>query len=98
MRNMLFSALLLAVLMSFGIAARGQDTPPEDPGGPPRDPITQLRLTPEQRQRIRQIREQNKDLRSTVNDRMRESNIALEQALDADNPNEAEIEQKLKEL
>jgi Spy/CpxP family protein refolding chaperone len=63
----------------------------------PQDPITQLNLTPEQRQRIRAIREQNKDERAAINRRLRETNIALDQALDADTPNEALIEQRVRE-
>jgi Spy/CpxP family protein refolding chaperone len=61
------------------------------------DPITQLNLTPEQRQRIRSIREQNKDERAAINRRLRETTVALDQALDSDNPNEALIEQRVRE-
>jgi len=84
--------------MTMASSISAQDGPGE-PGGPsPQDPITQLRLTPEQRQRIRAIREQNKEQRAAINQRLRESNFALEQALDADNPNEAEIEQRLRDV
>ena len=64
----------------------------------PADPIEQLRLTPEQRQRIRVILEQNKPERQSTNRRVREANVALDQALDADPVNESVIEQRISEL
>lgn len=67
------------------------------PAVAPQDPITQLNLSPEQRQQIRSIREQSKDERATINRRLRETQIALDQALDSDNPNEALIEQRARE-
>jgi len=62
------------------------------------DPIEQLRLTPEQRQRIRLILEQNKDERQATNRRLREANVALDQALDADPIDESVVEQRVNEL
>ena len=67
------------------------------PAAAPQDPITRLNLSPEQQQRIRSIREQNKDERAAINRRVRETQIALDQAIDADNPNEALIEQRARE-
>ena len=64
----------------------------------PADPIEQLRLTPEQRQRIRVILEQNKFERQSTNRRVREANVALDQALDADPVNESAIEQRINDL
>lgn len=64
----------------------------------PADPIEQLRLTPEQRQRIRVILEQNKPERQSTNRRVREANVALDQALDADPVNESVIEQRVNDL
>jgi Spy/CpxP family protein refolding chaperone len=61
------------------------------------DPIAQLNLTPEQRQKIRAIREQSRDERALINKRLAETLRALRQALDADNPNEALIEQRARE-
>lgn len=89
---------MVALLMTIANSINAQDGPGEPAGPPPQDPISQLRLTPEQRQRIRAIREQNKEQRAAINQRLRESNFALEQALDADNPNEAEIEQRLRDV
>jgi len=69
----------------------------QDPATPV-DPIEQLRLTPEQRQRIRTIFDQSKDERQMTNRRVREANVALDLALDA-NPADANlIEQRVSEL
>lgn len=62
------------------------------------DPIEQLRLTPEQRQRIRMIVAQNKDERQLTNRRVREANVALDQALDADPLDENVVEQRVNDL
>src|SRR4026208_1780082 len=65
---------------------------------PDEDPIEQLRLTPDQRQRIRLIFNQNKDERQQANRRLREANVALDQALDADPIDESLIERRGNEL
>src|SRR6185295_3167247 len=65
---------------------------------PTADPIEQLRLTPEQRQRVRLIFEENKNERQSINRRVREANVALDQALDAEPTNETVIDQRLNEL
>src|SRR5215216_6429326 len=62
------------------------------------DPIEQLQLTPDQRQAIRQIVEQTKDERQMTNRRLREANLALDQALDAEPADETLIEQRINEL
>ena len=64
----------------------------------PVDPIEQLRLTPEQRQKVRMIAQQTKDERQMTNRRVREANIALDQALDAQPTDENLIEQRVSEL
>jgi protein CpxP len=63
----------------------------------PQDPITQLNLSPQQRQQIRSIREQTKDERATINRRLQETKVALDQAVDADIPDEALIERRARE-
>ena len=86
--------LLAAVLLLTGtVSTYAQDPPP-----PVADQIEQLNLTPEQRQRIRLIFESNKGERQLTNRRLREANIALDQALDADPVNETLVEQRLNEL
>ena len=62
------------------------------------DPIERLRLTPEQRQRIRMILDENKAERQMTNRRVREANVALDQALDAEPVDENVIEQRVNEL
>lgn len=62
------------------------------------DPIRQLNLSPEQREQIRSIRQQTNVERAAINQRVAEANRALESALDSDNPEEALVEQKMKDL
>lgn len=87
--------LLLAVVLLITCArfSNAQELAPAAP-----DPIEQLRLTPEQRQRIRMIFEENKDERQSINRRLREANVALDQALDAEPADETVIDQRLNEL
>jgi Spy/CpxP family protein refolding chaperone len=89
--SMLFLAVVFLISgASFNYA---QEMPP-----PPPDPIEQLRLTPDQRQRIRLIFDQNKDERQSINRRLREANVTLDQALDAEPTDESVIDQRLNEL
>lgn len=62
------------------------------------DPIQQLRLTPEQRQRIRMIVEENREERQVANRRLREANVALDLALDAEPIDENLIERRVNDL
>ena len=62
------------------------------------DPIRQLNLTPEQREQIRAIREDKKKERAEIAMRVREANRALEEALDSDTPDEAVVEQRMRDL
>lgn len=98
------SLLAGAFIAPSSVLARTMSGTPQQPQeagaqqpNPPQDPIAQLNLTPEQRQKIREIREQNKDERAAINQRLRQSQIALNQALDATSPNEALIEQRARE-
>lgn len=65
---------------------------------PAEDPIQQLNLTPEQRQRLRILNEQTREERQLTNRRLREANMALDQALDADPIDENVVEQRINEL
>ncbi|HEU4932305.1 MAG TPA: periplasmic heavy metal sensor [Pyrinomonadaceae bacterium] len=87
--------LLLTAVLLFAApgSAYTQDLPPSNP-----DPIQQLRLTPEQRQRVRIIFAENKDERQIANRRLREANAALDQALDAESVNENVVDQRINEL
>jgi Spy/CpxP family protein refolding chaperone len=92
-------AVLAVVLPVAGQAVQQQQSPttqePQQGGG---DPIRQLNLTPEQREQIRSIREANKVERAAINQRVREANQALEEALDSDSPDEAAVEQRMRDL
>jgi len=81
---------LLVVLGAPTVHAQQQQTQiPELQQQAPADAVLQLNLSAEQREKIRTIREQNKTERVSINQRLRETNQALEAALDADNPDEA---------
>ena len=89
-RTILLAAFLIITSAGFTYA---QDLAP-----PPPDPILQLRLTPDQRQRVRMILEENKTERQSINRRVREANVALDQALDAETPDENVIEQRINDF
>ena len=91
-KNLIFRPvmLLLAAVLLAAAPSYAQDAPA--------DPIQQLRLTPEQRQRIRIIFAENKDERQMANRRLREANFALDQALDAESVDENVIEQRINEV
>jgi Spy/CpxP family protein refolding chaperone len=88
--TLLFAAVLLLTPTCSSFA---QELTP-----PAADPIEQLRLTPEQRQHVRLIFEENKNERQRINRRVREANVALDQALDAEPVDEAVLEQRMNEL
>jgi uncharacterized membrane protein len=81
----------------FVRTAHAQD-PVEPPLAGATDPIQQLRLSPQQRQRIRRILAQNKDERQATNQRLRQARLALDQALDADPVDENLVEQRVNDL
>lgn len=60
--------------------------------------IRTLGLTPEQLARIRMIREQNREERQRVVERLRSAQRALDEAIYAENPSEAVIEERAREL
>lgn len=75
-----------------------QSAPEAQQGGPGGDPIRQLNLTPEQREQIRAIRENNKLERAAIGERLRDTNLALEKELNSESPDEAVVEQRLRDL
>src|SRR5262249_27021729 len=96
MMKLLTALLLLLPAATFAGAQQPANQP--DPATATPDPNEQLRLTPDQRQAIRQIAAENKDERQIANRRLREANVALDQALDADPTDENLIEQRINEL
>jgi len=95
-----FAAVGIVLLVTVSAMAQGPAAAHAEPhnqagGG---DPIRQLNLTPEQREQIRGIREQSRDERAKINERLRETNRALEETLNLDNPDEAAVEQRMREV
>ena len=93
----LTATLFMAVVLLLAATLRTQAQDPAQAAAAP-DPIEQLRLTPEQRQRIRMIVNQTKEERQLANFKVRQANIALDQALDAEPIDEALVEQRVGEL
>lgn len=102
MMKTLLSMLLLLTAATFALAQQSPAVAPDPNVAPDQtvtaDPIEQLRLTPDQRQAIRRIVGENKDERQMTNRRVREANVALDQALDAEPSDENLIEQRINEL
>jgi len=89
---MKFVLSLLLVLTAASFAPAQQQ--PE----PTTDPIEQLRLTPDQRHAVRQIVADTRLERQSTNRRLREANVALDQALDAEPTDENLVEQRINEV
>ena len=102
MMKTLLSILLLFVAATFTFGQQPPAAARDQAAGTDQsfasDAIEQLRLTPDQRQAIRQIVNENKGERQMTNQRVREANIALDQALDAEPSDENLIEQRINEL
>ena len=88
--KILLSLLLVLTATSFVMA---QQEP-----GETMDPIEQLRLTPDQRQTVRRIVADTRLERQSTNRRLREANVALDQALDNEPNDENLIEQRINEV
>ncbi|MFZ0062751.1 MAG: Spy/CpxP family protein refolding chaperone [Pyrinomonadaceae bacterium] len=93
----LFGACVVLAASAYA-QAQQQPLPENQQPGPGGDPIRDLNLSPEQRERIRSIREEQRDERAAVNQHLRETNRALEELLDSDNPSEALIEKHLRDI
>lgn len=89
---------LMLLLAAILLLTATSSTYAQDLAPPAVDQIQQLNLTPEQRQKIRMIFEENKVQRQMTNRRVREANIALDQALDAEPVDEALVEQGINDL
>ena len=86
--KILLSLIFVLTAVSFAMAQQEPAT----------DPIEQLRLTPDQRQAVRRIMAESRDERQSTNRRLREANVALDQALDAEPTDENLVEQRINEL
>lgn len=83
----------LFVVAATNVSAQSPQEQPSPVGAA--DLIPDLHLTPDQLQRIRQIQRETKDERAAIGQRLRESNRALEDALDAETLDESLIEQRM---
>ncbi len=88
-------ATLLVLFVTTPVNGLGSE---QQQGGPVDDPVRELNLSPEQREKIRAIREQTREERAAINQRLRATNRALEELLDSENPIEAVVEQRLREV
>ena len=96
--SLVVATSLLIAIPSYSVGAHQQQQPDSQQRPAGDDPIRELNLTPEQRERIRVIRQQLQAERATINQRLGDANQALEEALDADNPDESMIEQRLRDV
>ena len=95
MRSRTFTTLVFLLLtVTVPVLAMQDAAPPASA----EDPIEQLRLTPDQRQRIRMILEENKAERQMINRKVREANVALDQSLDAEPIDDSVIQQRVNDL
>jgi periplasmic protein CpxP/Spy len=95
--------LLLFILSPVQALAQEEQGPPQGQGDarPPRrdgDLVRQLNLSPEQIDKIRAIREGNRELRRQIGQRIRAARIALDRAIYDENADEAVVEQRAREL
>jgi Spy/CpxP family protein refolding chaperone len=90
--------LLLISLTTIVSAQAPQDPPQNVPPAETPDVSQQLRLSPDQVRRIREIQRDTKDERAAIGIRMRQANRALNEALDADALDENLVEQRLQDF
>lgn len=107
MRKFRFFSLIVALFV-FGFAnaeTRAQEEmPPEDERPPLERParrpnlLQELNLSREQIQQIRRINQAHRPLMQEARRRFREANRALDQAIYADSPNDADVQARMKEV
>jgi Spy/CpxP family protein refolding chaperone len=92
------------LLAAFGVAAAQDNPPPDGPkppqGGQPQRPnlFRVLGLSPDQLQQIRKLNQERKPQMDAATLRLREANRALDEAIYADNLDEALVQIRLKDL
>ncbi len=104
-------APLLLLFLLLLIFTPAQAFAQEEPGGPPPqgqadgrppgpegDLIRQLNLTPEQIDKIKAIRERNREARRLIGLRVRAARTALDRAIYLENADEAVVEQRARDL
>ena len=98
--NLKYLLFILALLtLAFSAAAKTQNLQKPPPGGlRPGQIIRQLNLTREQLQQIRRINQERKPIMRAAHDRLRDANRNLDRAIYADTIDDAEIQNRLKEV
>ena len=99
----ILTLLALLAVIGFPAAAPVSGQNVQQPAAQPEpqqggDLIRQLNLTPEQREQIRAIRSDKQVERALINQQLRQTNRALQEALEADVPDEAVVEQRVREV
>jgi Spy/CpxP family protein refolding chaperone len=109
MNNMLSPRLLfilLVILVSGGVVLAQDNPPPEmnrqqpnaGPQGKRPNLLRLLGLTPDQAQQLRQINQERKPQMDAAMQRLRQANRALDEAIYADNVDDAAFQARLKEV
>lgn len=101
--SVLFFFLLLIIFSPAQVFAQGEPETPQaqiDARRPNRDGdlVRQLNLSPEQIEKIRAIREGNRELRRQIGQRIRAARVALDRAIYVENADETVVEQRAREL
>jgi len=99
----LVSLLLLIIFSPAKVFAQGEQEPLQEqaerrPPGRDGDLVRQLNLSPEQIEKIRAIREGNREQRRQIGQRIRAARQALDRAIYLENADEAVVEQRAGEL
>ena len=97
MKNLIL--IIAFILLSFATidAQRLQDNKPPKEGFRPQQLLRELNLSREQIQQIRRIHEERREQMETAQRRLRDANRNLDNAIYADNVNEEDIQNRLKE-
>lgn len=98
-KSLIFFGSLLIFSAAFVNAQNIQERPPvERPNVRPQRLLEQLNLSREQIQQIRRIYEEKQPLIREAQDRLRDTNRALDLAIYADTANEEEIKKRMNEV
>lgn len=102
---LLFLLLLIISPARAWAQSEEQPLPPPTAGqeearrpGPEGDLIRQLNLTPDQIEKIKAIRERNREARRLIAVRIREARMALDRAIYVENADQSVVEQRAREL
>jgi Spy/CpxP family protein refolding chaperone len=102
MKKVYLSLILLTAALACG-SAYAQDSQPRGTEGAllrPNKPnfLKELDLSREQIQKIRRLNQQRRPLMQAAQERLRNANLALDDAIYAENPVDADVQAKLKDV